>query len=290
MCRHMQLARVIGTVVASQKYEGLEGVKFLLVQPLDHAGRPVGDPCAAADTVRAGPGELVYTVGSREAALALDPWFVPVDLTIVGIVADVRHFGPAHAAPPMAYLPHGQEAQSKMTLLLRGDASMLPDATGVQALAQSLSGGASVIQSRPLAALADAQTARPRAAALLLGAFTAAGALLALVGLFSVVDYFAVHRRGEFALRLAVGARARDLGRLVVGDATRLALLGGGIGAGIALFAAPLLASLVPGAADAATRVPFVALGAILLAAALFALAPAHRAARTTPALALAGE
>lgn len=210
--------------------------------------------------------------------------------TIVGIVADVRHFGPAHAAPPMAYLPHGQEAQSKMTLLLRGDASMLPDATGVQALAQSLSGGASVIQSRPLAALADAQTARPRAAALLLGAFTAAGALLALVGLFSVVDYFAVHRRGEFALRLAVGARARDLGRLVVGDATRLALLGGGIGAGIALFAAPLLASLVPGAADAATRVPFVALAAILLAAALFALAPARRAARTTPALALAGE
>ena len=88
----------------------------------------------------------------------------------------------------------------------------------------------------PLAALADGQTARPRAAALLLGAFTAAGALLALVGLFSVVDYFAVHRRGEFALRLAVGARARDLGRLVVGDATRLALLGGGIGAGIALF------------------------------------------------------
>mgnify|MGYP003596530037 CR=1 FL=1 len=99
MCRHMQLARVIGTVVASQKYEGLEGGKFLLVQPLDHTGRPVGDPCAAADTVRAGPGELVYTVGSREAALALDPWFVPVDLTIVGIVDD---FDAARAPAPAA--------------------------------------------------------------------------------------------------------------------------------------------------------------------------------------------
>lgn len=85
----MQLARVIGTVVASQKYEGLEGAKFLLVQPLDHAEKSVGGPVVAVDTVRAGPGELVYTVGSREAALALDPWFVPVDLAIVGIVDDV---------------------------------------------------------------------------------------------------------------------------------------------------------------------------------------------------------
>jgi ethanolamine utilization protein EutN len=89
MCAHMQLARVIGTVVASQKYEGLEGAKFLLVQPLDHAQKPVGGPAVAVDTVRAGPGELVYTVGSREAALALTPWFVPVDLAIVGIVDDV---------------------------------------------------------------------------------------------------------------------------------------------------------------------------------------------------------
>lgn len=210
--------------------------------------------------------------------------------TIVGIVADVRHFGPAHAAPPMAYIPHGQEPQSKMTLLLRGDAGALPDAAQVQALANALSSGASVVQSHPFAALAEAQTARPRAAALLLGAFTAAGALLALVGLFSVVDYFAVRRRGEFALRLAVGARARDLGKLVVGDATRLALLGGGIGTALALFAAPLLASLVPGAHDAATRMPFVALAAILVAAALFALAPARRAARTQPAIALSGE
>lgn len=101
----MQLARVIGTVVASQKYEGLEGVKFLLVQPLDHAGRAVGGPSVAADTVRAGPGELVYTVGSREAALALETWFVPVDLTIVGIVDDVGVEGasaPAVAAAAAA--------------------------------------------------------------------------------------------------------------------------------------------------------------------------------------------
>lgn len=85
----MNLGRVIGTVVATQKYEGLEGKKLLLVQPLDHALCHVGEAVVAVDTVRAGTGDLIYFVNSREAALACDPWFVPVDAAIVGIVDDV---------------------------------------------------------------------------------------------------------------------------------------------------------------------------------------------------------
>ncbi len=83
----MQLARVVGTVVATMKSPGLEGVKLLLVQPLDRGRRPVGDPQVAADAVHmAGPGELVYVVAAREASLAMPQPFVPVDLAIVGIV------------------------------------------------------------------------------------------------------------------------------------------------------------------------------------------------------------
>jgi ethanolamine utilization protein EutN len=85
----MYLGRVIGTVVAAQKYEGLEGMKLLVVEPLDHAGKATREPEVAVDTVRAGHGDLVWLVGSREAALALDPWFVPVDAAIVGIVDDI---------------------------------------------------------------------------------------------------------------------------------------------------------------------------------------------------------
>jgi ethanolamine utilization protein EutN len=83
------LGKVIGTVVATQKAEGLEGKKLMLVRPLDHRLQPNGDDHVAVDTVRAGRGDLVYLVGSREAALALDPWFVPVDAAIVGVVDDV---------------------------------------------------------------------------------------------------------------------------------------------------------------------------------------------------------
>ncbi len=86
----MQLAKVIGTLVASQKYTGLEGVKFLVIQPLNKQQEPEGEPVIAADgTAQAGPEMLVFVVASREAALALPVKFVPVDHAIVGIVDEV---------------------------------------------------------------------------------------------------------------------------------------------------------------------------------------------------------
>jgi ethanolamine utilization protein EutN len=86
----MYLGRVIGTVVAERKAEGLSGRTFLLVQPVDDQQAPVGPMQVAVDTVKAGPKDLVVLVGSREASLALDPTFVPVDAAIVGIVDDLN--------------------------------------------------------------------------------------------------------------------------------------------------------------------------------------------------------
>ncbi len=91
----MYLGKVTGTVVAERKAAGLEGKKILLVQPVDEHGNRAGDIQAAIDTVQAGVGDLVYLVGSREAALACDPWFVPVDAAIVGIVDGLDVKAPA---------------------------------------------------------------------------------------------------------------------------------------------------------------------------------------------------
>lgn len=86
----MKLGRVIGTVVATERTPDLDGVKFLIVQMLDKHLEPAGESVVAADGVHmAGPGELVYVVGSREAAQAMPNPFVPVDHAIVGIVDDV---------------------------------------------------------------------------------------------------------------------------------------------------------------------------------------------------------
>ena len=87
----MHLGRVIGTVVATEKTPNLDGVKFLIVQPLTRDSEPDGRAVIAADAVAmAGPGELVYFVGSREAAQAMPETFVPIDHAIVGIVDQVH--------------------------------------------------------------------------------------------------------------------------------------------------------------------------------------------------------
>lgn len=90
----MNLGRVTGSVVATTRVEGLEGMRFLLVEPLKPDGSNNGVTLVAADaTGQAGVGQEIYYVASREAAVALDPWFVPVDHAIVGIVDEVQHPG-----------------------------------------------------------------------------------------------------------------------------------------------------------------------------------------------------
>ncbi len=87
----MYLAKVIGTVVATQKYDKLKETKLLVVQPLDEELAAMGEPLVAVDTVMAGHGDTVFYVTGREAALALDEdkKFSPVDATIIGFVDEV---------------------------------------------------------------------------------------------------------------------------------------------------------------------------------------------------------
>jgi microcompartment protein CcmK/EutM len=82
----MQLARVIGTVVATRKDENLAGITLLMVQPLSAAREAVGRPLVAVDAVGAGVGEEVFFVRGKEASFPFYPVEAPVDAGIVGIV------------------------------------------------------------------------------------------------------------------------------------------------------------------------------------------------------------
>lgn len=83
----MNLGKVVGTVVSTVKSEGLEGVRLLVVQPMTKDLVPKKTvPIVAADSVRAGIGDVIFYVNSREAALGLENTFVPVDACIVGHV------------------------------------------------------------------------------------------------------------------------------------------------------------------------------------------------------------
>ncbi|NQT60185.1 MAG: EutN/CcmL family microcompartment protein [Bacteroidetes bacterium] len=89
----MKIGRVTGTVVSTRKLESLEGIKLLLVQPLDDSMQNSGNPIVACDTVQAGKGDLVIYEGGREAALALDNWFNPSDAAVIGIIDQINQEG-----------------------------------------------------------------------------------------------------------------------------------------------------------------------------------------------------
>lgn len=88
----MFLARVIGTIWATQKDESLIGTKMQIIQPIDRFSADRGSPLIAIDTVGAGPGETVYYVTAREATIPLRHGLSPVDASIVGIVDTIENY------------------------------------------------------------------------------------------------------------------------------------------------------------------------------------------------------
>jgi ethanolamine utilization protein EutN len=87
----MQLARVIGTVVATVKNKALDGRKMLIVQTLDADLKPKGKPTVALDAVGAGVGELVFWCRGKEASFPFKRDETPTDCTIIGIVDSEAH-------------------------------------------------------------------------------------------------------------------------------------------------------------------------------------------------------
>jgi microcompartment protein CcmK/EutM len=82
----MQIAKVVGDVVATRKDENLTGLKLLILQPLTPEGEPVGRTLVAVDAAGAGVGERVFFVRGKEASFPFYPVLPPVDAGIVGIV------------------------------------------------------------------------------------------------------------------------------------------------------------------------------------------------------------
>ncbi|MFZ4521190.1 MAG: EutN/CcmL family microcompartment protein [Bacteroidales bacterium] len=82
----MKLGRVTGRVVSTKKVASFEGIKLLLVQPVDEHLVPYGDPIVAFDTIQSGTGDLVYYETSKEAGRVLETVMNPCDAAIVGIV------------------------------------------------------------------------------------------------------------------------------------------------------------------------------------------------------------
>lgn len=82
----MRLGRIIGKMWATAKVESLEGIRFHVMQPLDHQSKPEGNPIVVIDAIGADEGEMVFWVGGADAILAIPDRTLPSDASIIGIV------------------------------------------------------------------------------------------------------------------------------------------------------------------------------------------------------------
>lgn len=213
----------------------------------------------------------------------LDPW------TVVGVVDDVVHAGMDQAPRPMVYHTVRQAPYFPfMSVVLRTRAGGEGEAVGaLRALVAELDPALPVTRVRTLDDFVRTATARPRVTAFLMTLFAGAAALLAAVGVYGVLAYSVARRVREIGVRVALGARGRDVVALVTAQGVRLVLAGLAIGLAVAAVAARLLESLLFGVAP---RDPVAFGGAALLFVAVGVLAclgPALRAIRIRPVRAL---
>jgi putative ABC transport system permease protein len=215
----------------------------------------------------------------------------PKWMTIVGIVADVRQDSPAAAPAPELYMPlaqhpyHANEVQVILRTEGRPEGLIEGARKTVMALDSSIATRFETMESA-----VSETVAAPRLRSFLVGVFAAMALVLAMSGIYGLMNYVVAQRTSELGLRLALGASPAGVLRLVLGRALVLALLGLVGGIAVALVGRRLVSSLLYGL-DAGDGVTWASAALVTLAvSALAAAAPALRAARIEPVSALRQE
>ncbi|HEY6404016.1 MAG TPA: ABC transporter permease, partial [Blastocatellia bacterium] len=213
-------------------------------------------------------------------------------LSIVGVVGEVKHRGlPRNPnADPDVYHPLSQSTAGNLFLAIRSGAD--PNSLGAAArgILRELDPELPAYNVASMEELVADQMAQSRFGAWLLSVFGALALILAAVGIYSVMAYAVEQRSREIGVRVALGARASDVLKMVIGQGMRLALLGVALGLGASLALTQLMERLLFGV-TAADPLTYGALALLLTLVALVACwIPARRATRVDPVVALRAE
>ena len=203
---------------------------------------------------------------------------------VVGVSADVKNKGLAQATQAQLYVPFPQLPWANMNLLVRTSMSPESATSAVRAQISAVDPDQPVNSVQTVEELIDGSRAQPRFTMMLLGVFSIAALLLAMIGIYGVLAYSVAGRRQELGIRMALGARREDILLLIVRQGFLLAAAGIATGLIAALLLARLMSSLLykVGVYDVTTFVatPMVFLGIALLAS----YVPARRATKVAPA------
>ena len=210
--------------------------------------------------------------------------------TIVGVVADVRHGGLHEAPQPTVYLPHSQAATGANAFVVRTGGDPLAALGQLRAEFRAINPAMPIASTATLESLLDDSLAERRFHLALLGAFASVALLLAALGVYGVMSHATTERTHEIGVRMALGARAADVLRMVMRQGTSLAIAGAVGGLFGALAVTRLLRGMLYGVTPL-DPLAYLAAGMLLLiAAGLACYLPARRAARLDPVRALRAE
>jgi predicted permease len=212
-------------------------------------------------------------------------WF-----TIVGVVGDVKDKPSSQGAEPAFWWSHLQQPSSDMSVVIRASSDPRLLADSLRNQVKQLDPSLAVADIRLMDQVTDASIATPRFSFFLVGLFAGLAIILAAIGTYGVISYSVSQRLPEFGLRLALGAPPREVLRLVLAQAARLAVTGALVGVIVALALGRVLQSLVYNVTSA-DPLTFTAVGFGVIAIALVACyLPARRATRVSPMIALRTE
>jgi putative ABC transport system permease protein len=210
------------------------------------------------------------------------PW-----LTIVGVVNDVKQEGPSVESRGAMYLPLAQNPSGTLWLAVRSSAQAAGVVPALRAALTAIDPDVPLSQVQTLEERVAGTVAQPRFSMLLLSLFAAIALVLAAIGIYGVISYSVALRTHEIGVRIALGARPRDVLGMVVRQVFAITGLGIALGGAGALAAGSLLTRLLFGV-QSSDPTTFVAVSMVLAAVALLAAAvPARRAARLDPVAAL---
>jgi putative ABC transport system permease protein len=210
-------------------------------------------------------------------------------LTVVGVVNDVKVSALDAATQPMIYMPIFQipRARPNVIFVARTDSSPAALAASMREAITSVDRELPAYDIRTMNDVVSESVAQRRFSTVLLSVFGATALLLAAVGVFGVMSYTVTQRTQEIGIRMALGARGRDVLRMVVGQGMRLGLAGVAVGVVAALGLTRLLAGLLFGVRPS-DPLTFAAAALVITAVALLACyVPARRATKVDPTVAL---
>jgi predicted permease len=224
------------------------------------------------------------------------PAFAEGPRQVIGIVGDTHDEGLNRDAPPIMFIPIAQMPDAETALnsrvaplwwIVRGTMDPHTLVTPISAALRDASGGLPVGHIRTMDELEARNTSRQRFNMLLLTVFGGAGLLMAAIGVYGVMSYSVQQRTQELGIRMALGAQASDLWRMVIGQGMTLTLIGVVIGIGGAFWLTRFLASFLFGV-KAWDPFVFIATPLLLTVVALIAVwIPARRATHVDPMAAL---